>query len=351
MVPGAEKGERESGAGSMRVIEITRPGGPEVLRLAERPLPEPGRGELRVRVTVSGVNRADLLQRRGRYPAPPGVPPDVPGLEFSGEVDRVGEGCRLRSVGERVMGILGGGGYSESVLLPEREAIRVPEKLSLEEAGAIPEVFLTAWDALFLQAGLQAGETVLIHAVGSGVGTAALQLARAAGAITVGTSRTRAKVDRALSMGLDHGLTIDEGASWAEPVHDLLSGRGVDVILDLVGAAYLEDNQAVLSERARWVVVGVPGGGKGTLDLRRMMVKRASLRGTVLRARPPEEKATLAREFERVVIPLFASARLHPVVDRILPATKAAEAHRRMEANRSFGKLLLSWRESESHES
>ncbi len=331
----------------MGVVEIVEPGGPDVLLLTEGARPVPGPGEVRVRVQVSGVNRADLLQRRGRYPPSPGSPENVPGLEFSGEVDQLGAGCRLRALGDRVMGIVGGGGYAEWVVASERETIRVPDGLTSEEAGAIPEVFITAWDALFLQANLRAGETVLIHAAGSGVGTAALQLARAAGAMTVGTSRSPDKVNRAVDLGLDHGVLADSGRDWTEGVRECLDGRGVDVVLDLVGASYLEGNQAILAEGGRWVVVGVPGGARGEVDLGRLMAKRASIRGTVLRARPPEEKAVLARAFERVVVPLFEAGRLRPVIDRVLPVASVREAHREMEENRSFGKLLLQWGESD----
>jgi NADPH:quinone reductase len=330
-----------SGSAGVPCVRIREPGGPEVLVPGTLELPPPARGEVRVRVAVSGVNRADLLQRRGVYPPPPGFPADVPGLEFSGTVSELGPGCRLRAGGDRVMGIVGGGGYAREVVGDERETLRVPEGLTTEEGGAVPEVFLTAWDALFGQAGLRAGEVVLIHAVGSGVGTAALQLARRAGARTVGTSRTPEKVERALAMGLDDGVVA--GEDWPARVHDALGEGGADVILDLVGGAYLEGNLEVLGERARWVVVGVPGGSTGPLDLRRLMSRRALIRGTVLRPRPREEKARLAREFERLVVPGFETGSLRPVVDSVLAARDAPEAHRRIEANETFGKMLLSW--------
>lgn len=329
----------------MKVIEIREPGGPEVLRLAERPLPPVFGDRVRVRVRSSGINRADLLQRMGRYPAPPGEAQDIPGLEFAGIVEAVGPECLLRRVGDPVMGILGGAGYAEAVVVPERATVRVPEGMDLTRAGAIPEVFFTAWDALVLQGGLQAGETVLIHAVGSGVGTAALQLCRAFGARTIGTSRTADKVDRALALGLDLGVVAGEGTNWAAEVRELAGEGGVDLILDLVGAPYIEGNLDALATGGRWIVVGVPGGMKGTMDLRKLMGKRALLRGTVLRARPVEEKIRLAREFERTIVPLFERGLLRPVVDEVFPAAEAAEAHRRMEANESFGKLLLDWDE------
>ena len=327
----------------MKVVTIREPGGPEVLEMSERPEPPLGGDQVRVRVRASGLNRADLIQRKGGYPAPPGVSDDVPGLEYSGTVEEVGEACRLRRPGDRVMGILSGGGYAECLVVPERATIRVPEEVGLTEAGAIPEVFLTAWDALGNLGQLRSGESVLIHAIGSGVGTAALQLARAMGATTFGTSRTRDKVAGALELGLDAGVVADAAGHWVEEVKRRSRGHGVDVILDLVGATYIEWNLDVLGNRGRWVVVGVPGGAKGAIDLRRLMAKRATVHGTVLRARPDEEKTALAREFERTVVPLFERGLLKPVIDRTYSPSQAADAHRRMEANESFGKLMLVW--------
>lgn len=332
----------------MKVVQIVEAGGPEVLKLTERPDPRAGPGEVSVRVHASGINRADLLQRRGRYPPPPGFPADIPGLEFAGKVESVGPGCSLRSSGERVMGLVGGAGYAERVVVSERETIRIPDGMSMEAAAGVPEAFMTAWDALVRQAGLTAGEVVLIHAVGSGVGTAAVQIARALGARTLGTSRTPVKVQRALELGLDHGVVAGSEGEWAAEVERLLEGRGVDVLLDLVGADYLTGNMRVLGRRARWMVVGVPSGSTGTIDLRALMSRRASVTGTVLRARPTEEKAQLARDFERMLVPLFESGRLRPVSDRAFPAASAAEAHRYVEDNQNFGTVALSWEREEA---
>ncbi len=326
---------------SMRAVTITEFGGPDVLRIREMKRPRPGTGEIRVRVRSSGVNRADLIQRLGHYPAPPGSPEDVPGLEFAGEVEALGPGVSLWKEGDRVMGITGGGGYAETVVVHERTAVRVPRGLSLEDAGAIPEVFMTAFDALILQMDLAEGETLLIHAVGSGVGTAAVQLARSCGARALGTSRTREKVDRALRLGLDVGILADD--QWPERVLSATERAGVDVILDLVGAEYLAGNLEVMATGARQVVVGVPSGPRGELDLRHLMKKRGLIKGTVLRARPLEEKIALAREFERRVCPLFDARKIVPVVDRTLPAAQASRAHQVMENNENFGKILLLW--------
>lgn len=325
----------------MKAIKIREPGGPEVLELSEVEPLQPGFGQIAVRVATSGLNRADLLQRMGRYPAPAGAPSDIPGLEYAGVVEEVGPGVSDWSPGDAVMGIVAGGGYAERALAHERTAVRVPRGLDVASAGAVPEVFMTAYDALFRQAGLAAGETVLIHAVGSGVGTAAVQLARRAGARTLGTSRTPGKLARAADLGLDEAVPGDQ--EWPERVRDLTEGRGVDVILDLVGGPYLAGNLSVMATLARQVVVGVPGGSVSEIDLRALMGRRASIRGTVLRARPLEEKAALAREFEARVVPGLEDGSLRPVIHGTFGPEDAARAHRAMERNENFGKLLIVW--------
>lgn len=326
---------------SMQAVVISEFGDPEVLTLRQVDRPVPGPGEILVKVRSSGVNRADLLQRMGRYPAPPGAPKDIPGLEYAGLVEARGPEAEMWEQGDRVMGILGGGGYAEYVAVHERMVVRVPAGLPLEDAGAIPEVFMTAFDALFRQMGLSEGETVLIHAVGSGVGTAAVQLAQAAGVRAIGTSRTRDKVEQALGLGLDVAILGDD--EWPDRVVAASGGKGVDVILDLVGGEYLEGNLRVLAEGGRQIVVGVPSGARGEIDLRLLMGKRALIKGTVLRARPLEEKIALAREFEHRVCPLFAARTVRPVVHAAYPARDAAAAHRSMANNENFGKLLLLW--------
>lgn len=325
----------------MRAIVVREPGGPEVLELVERPLPLPGKEEIRVRVAASGLNRADLLQRQGSYPAPPGSPPDIPGLEFAGVIDALGEGAEGK-VGDPVMGIVGGGGYAEAVVVHGRQAVPIPPNLALRDAGAVPEVFMTAWDALHRQMRLALGETVLLHSVGSGVGTAAVQLARASGARVIGTSRTAAKLDRAAELGLDHGI-VAQGDGWAKRVLDLTGGRGVDVLMDLVGGPYLAGNQRVLAVGGRMVVVGTTGGPRGEIDLRVLMGKRVSITGTVMRARSLEEKIALARDFSAAVVPLFERGVLRPVVDRCYRPDEIGEAHARLGANDTFGKLVIVW--------
>ncbi|HET7322204.1 MAG TPA: NAD(P)H-quinone oxidoreductase [Longimicrobiaceae bacterium] len=326
----------------MRAIVISRPGGPEVLEERERPKPEPGPSQIRVRVRASALNRADLLQRRGGYPAPEGAPADIPGIEYAGEVEAVGEGAGLWALGSRVMGIVGGGAHAEYVCVHEREALRVPHDLGWEEAAAIPEVFLTAYDALFRQLDVQMGERLLIHAVGSGVGTAAVQLARVAGVTTLGTSRTASKLQRAHALGLDIG--IGAGASeWAERVERETGGEGVQAVLDLVGGDYLRGDLRVLAPRGRCAVVGLVAGAKTEIDLGLLLRKRLVLVGTALRTRPLEEKIALAREFSDSALPLFASGRIRPVVERVFPFSEIAEAHRLLETNETFGKVILRW--------
>lgn len=327
---------------TMRAIVMRAPGGPEVLEVRQVPRPVLRDGEVRVRVATSGINRADLMQRRGLYPAPPGWPSEILGLEFSGWVDALGAGVEGFEVGQSVMGLVGGGGYAEYVTVPAGQLLPTPAGLDVVNAGAVPEAFLTAFDALNLQMQITAGETVLIHAVGSGVGTAALQLAHASGARSLGTARTAAKLEAARELGLDEPLHV-EGPGWHERVLSLTSGRGVDVIVDLVGAPYLADNLASLATRGRMIVVGVPGGRAAEIDLRGLMARRASITGTVLRARPDEEKAALAQEARRRLIPQFERKALRPVLERTWMPAQAAEAHAFMEANRNFGKLLIDW--------
>ena len=326
----------------MKSIVITRPGGPEVLAAEERPIPEPGPGEIRVRVQASALNRADVLQRMGSYPAPPGAPADVPGLEYAGEVDAVGEGAGLWAVGNRVMGIVGGGGHAEYVVVHEREAIRIPQNCTVEEAAAIPEAFLTSYDALFRQLDLKVGERVLIHAVGSGVGTAALQLARAAGAVTLGTSRTPEKLKRAEELGLEVGIDT-EREDLAEAVNQATYGSGVHAVMDLVGGKLLEASLRVLALRGRAIVVGTTAGSKAEIDLGLLLRRRLHLFGTVLRSRPLEEKIALAREFSGSVLPLLSSGRIKPVVDSAFRFADIAKAHERMQSNATFGKIVLTW--------
>ncbi|MDP9206608.1 MAG: NAD(P)H-quinone oxidoreductase [Gemmatimonadota bacterium] len=326
----------------MKAIVITRPGGPEVLETQDRPKPEPGVGQIRVRVRASALNRADLMQREGNYPVPPGAPADISGMEYAGEVDALGQSATLWNVRDRVMGIIGGAGHAEYLCVHEREAIPVPRGLSWEEAAAIPEAFLTAYDALFRQLDLRMGETVLIHAVASGVGTAALQLARAAGARGVGTSRSADKLERVKEMGLDLAIDVSSG-SWVEKISAAIGNEKVNAILDLVGGAYLDGNLRVLAQRGRMIVVGLTSGSRAQLDMGLILRKRLTMIGTVLRARALEEKIALARDVSEKLIPLFDAGKLRPVVDRVFSFSEIRKAHELMESNKTFGKIVLSW--------
>ena len=327
----------------MKAVIITRPGGPEVLEVQDRPVPQPGINEIRVRVRASALNRADLLQRAGNYPVPAGSPEDIAGMEYAGEVDAPGEGARLWKKSDRVMGIIGGGGHAEFVTVHEREAMPVPAGMSWEDAAAIPEVFLTAYDALFTRLDLRSGETLLIHAVGSGVGTAAIQLAKLAGARVVGTARSADKLARVKQLGLDTGIDASRG-NWAAQVETTVGQKGVQAILDLVGGNYLEGNLRVLAVKGRIVVVGLTAGSITQLNMGVLLRKRATIVGTVLRARPIEEKIALAREFAERMIPQFESGRLKPIVDRVFGFDQIADAHRLMESNATLGKIVLVWR-------
>ncbi len=323
-----------------RAIRITEAGGPEVLEMGEIDVRDPGPGEILVSVAAAGVNRADTLQRRGFYPAPPGAPKDVPGLEYAGTVEAVGEDVRDHAPGDRVMGIVAGGGMASYVVTHEREAIAVPESMSLETAGGVPEVWLTAYDALFRQAAVGLGSRVLLHAVASGVGTAALQLVRRAGGVALGTSRTAEKLERVKELGLDHAIHVTEG-EFAGVVKEKTGGA--DVIVDTVGAAYLGENAAALAPRGTMVVLGLMGGISGELPLGLVLRKRLTIRGSVLRARPLEEKAALAREFAAAVLPGLADGSLSPIIGDTMPIEEVAEAHRRMDENRTFGKIVLTF--------
>jgi NADPH:quinone reductase len=322
----------------MRAIAITRPGGPEVLAVVERPLPEPARGEVRVRVRATALNRADLLQRMGAYPAPPDAPADIPGLEIAGEVDALGPGVERLAIGDRVFGLVGGGGYAEAIVSHERALARIPDGLSFEEAAAVPEAFVTAHDAIVGQCGLAGGETLLVHAVGSGVGSAAVQLGRALGALTLGTARSSDKLERARALGLDFGIVPDPGFADAVRRHD---PAGAAVVLELVGGGYLAEDLRAVRTLGRIALVGLLAGARTELDLGLVLRRRVRVFGSVLRSRPLEEKLAAMRAFEDRVVPLLARGKLAAVIDTVMDLDAAAAAHARMASNAGFGKIVL----------
>jgi putative PIG3 family NAD(P)H quinone oxidoreductase len=326
----------------MKAVRFTGKGGPEVVALEDVEQPEPSRGEVLIRVRAAALNRADLLQRRGLYPPPPGFREDIPGLELAGEVAGLGEAVTGWKVGDRVMAIAAGEAQAEYAVAHERMLLRVPDGMGLEEAGAIPEAGVTAHDAMFTIGGLRPGAAVLIHAVGSGVATAALQIARAAGALTIGTSRTADKLERAGALGLDHGLLVGTNEpKFAEEVKRLTGRRGAAVILDFVGGPYVAENLACLATGGRLVIIGTLGSHQAPVDLRALMRARGAIFGTVLRPRPLEEKIAATQAFGRDVLPLLSTGRVKPVVDAVLPAARAREGHERLEKNDSFGKIVL----------
>lgn len=324
----------------MRAALISEPGDPDVFEIRELPDPEPGPEEVLVAVHASALNRADLMQRRGGYPAPPGIRADVPGLEMAGVVEAVGDRVRAWEVGDRVMALLGGAGYASKVTVHERQVMAVPDGLSFDEAAAIPEVYLTAFDALFQHCELLPGENVLVHAAGSGVGTAAVQLAAISGCRVYGTAGSEEKLAKAAGLGLDVGINYHD-SDFAEVIAEDTGGAGVNVILDVIGAPYWERNLASLAVRGRMVLVGTMGGGRLETSLGLLMGKRLRVHGTVLRARPLEEKAALTQTFARRHLHHFASGRLVSVVDRVYPLEEVGEAHRYMESNANFGKIVL----------
>lgn len=323
----------------MRAIVLRSHGGPEVLELADIADPEPGPEEVLVAIRSTALNRADLLQRMGLYANPTPEDHEVPGLEFAGRV--VGRGRRVRGweLGDEVMGITGGGAYAELIAVHERQVMRVPGTVGIDDAAAIPEVFLTAWDALFLQGGLTSGRWALVHAGASGVGTAAIQLARAMGA-RIAVTCSAGKVDACRALGAD--LVIDYGADdFVAEVLAATSGRGVDVVLDVIGGEYTNRNLRATASKGRIVQVGLMGGGATPVELGLVLSKRIALIGTVLRARPIEEKIELTQRFAAEVLPLFDGQRLVPIIDSRYPLEQIAAAHERMGSNANVGKILV----------
>lgn len=322
----------------MRAVVISRPGGPEVLEIRDVERPEVVGDYVRVRVRAAGINRADLAQRAGHYPPPAGSPADIPGLEFAGEVEAIGPLVSRWKLGQRVMGLAGGGGQAEYIVVHEGLLVEIPENLDFVQAAAIPEVFMTAHDALFTQAGLVMGERALIHAAGSGVGTAAIQLAHATGASVYGTSRTPQKLERAKALGLEIGLSDQ---NFATEIQQLTHGEGVHVVLDFVGAPYMEQNLKALTLWGRLVFLATMGGAQAQVNLQAVMSKRIQIRGTTLRTRTLEEKLAVTRRFATQVVPLLASGQVIPVVEEVYPLHEVAKAHVAMAENRNFGKIIL----------
>jgi putative PIG3 family NAD(P)H quinone oxidoreductase len=323
----------------MRAIVFDQPGDESVLHIGEVPAPALGPNEVRIRVRATAVNRADLLQRQGLYPPPAGASP-ILGLECAGEIAEVGSAVRGWQVGERAMALLAGGGYAEEAVVDAGSVLRVPAALSDDEAGAFPEVFLTAFLNIFMLGAVPDGGSVLVHGGGSGVGTAAITLCRTAGIRIIVTAGSEEKCARCRAHGADVAINYRQG-DFAPAVRDATGGRGVDVVLDPIGARYLERNLAALGLNGRLVVIGLMGGTRGELDLAGLMVKRQQIIGSTLRARPPAEKAAIIEAFRARFGAALDAGRLHPVIDRVLPLEQAGDAHRLMKASEHFGKIAL----------
>jgi NADPH2:quinone reductase len=313
---------------TMKAIEIAAPGGPDVLRLVERPVPVPRAGEVLVRVAAAGVNRPDIMQREGKYPPPPGAP-DIPGLEIAGET----------SEGARVCALVSGGGYAEYCAVPAVQCLPIPTGVSLRDAGAIPETFFTVWTNLFERGRLQRGERVLIHGGTSGIGTTAIQLARAFGAIAYATAGTPEKCEACIRLGA--ALAIDYKRDDFVAAVKETAGEGVDVVLDIIGGEYLPRNLECLRLNGRLIQIGLMGGSRAAIDLRTVLHKRLTLSGSTLRARTVEEKGAIARALESHVWPLLERGEVRPIVHAEFPLARAGEAHRELESGRVIGKVVL----------
>jgi putative PIG3 family NAD(P)H quinone oxidoreductase len=323
----------------MRAITIASPGGPDVLQIADVADPVPQPGEVLIDIAAAGVNRADLLQRQGMYPPPPGAPP-YPGLECAGRVAALGEGVAGWNAGDQVCALLAGGGYAEKVAVPAAQVLPLPAGVSLTDAAGLPEVACTVHSNVVTLAGLRAGQTFLVHGGASGIGTFAIQLGRALGARVACTAGTPAKLARCRELGADLAINYADD-DFVSAISDFTGGRGADVILDIMGASYLARNVTALAPGGALLVIGLQGGARAELDLNALLRKRASVHATSLRARPAGEKAAIVAAVRDQVWPMISSGQIHPVIDRTLPLAQAAQAHRLIEAGDHVGKILL----------
>jgi putative PIG3 family NAD(P)H quinone oxidoreductase len=337
--PEPEEILRMSIPASMQAVRIAAPGGPEVLDLATLPVPQPGPGELLVRVAAAGVNRPDVLQRLGHYPPPPGAP-DTPGLEIAGTVVAAGAGTNRFRPGDEVCALVAGGGYAEYCLAPEPQALPVPDGLDAVQAAAIPETFVTVWTNVFERGGLGGDDILLVHGGSSGIGTTAIQLARAFGYRVFVTAGGAEKCRACTDLGAEAAIDYRE-EDFVEAVKRLTGGRGVDVILDMVGGDYVQRNLDCLAPDGRLVSIAFLRGPKVQVNLMPMMMKRLTVTGSTLRARPIEEKGRTARALEQQVWPHLAAGRIRPVIDSTFPLAQAAEAHRRIDSGAHVGKIVL----------
>jgi len=323
----------------MTVIEITEPGGPEKLALASRPIPQPAAGEVLIQVAVAGVNRPDCLQRQGGYPPPPGAS-DIPGLEVAGTVAALGEGVDNWMVGDKICALLTGGGYAEYCVAPAPQCLPIPTGLTLQQAAALPETFFTVWSNIFDRGRLKPGEILLVHGGASGIGTTAIQLAKALGSRVLTTVGSPDKVQPCLDLGAERVINYHE-EDFVQVVKSTTNNRGVDVILDMVGGDYVQRNLSALAVEGRLVFIAFLRGAKVELNLAPVMMKRLTVTGSTLRSRPIADKAPIAQALRETVWPLLASGEVRPIIDRIFPLSEVTDAHALMESNRHVGKILL----------
>ncbi|MDR3612549.1 MAG: NAD(P)H-quinone oxidoreductase [Candidatus Obscuribacterales bacterium] len=325
---------------TMQAIVITQPGGPEVLTIREVERPEPSHNEVLIKIHAAAVNRADLIQRAGHYPPPRDVSQVTPGLEFAGEIVKIGKDVFDCMIGERIFGLVGGGAYAQYLTAHPRTLSRIPQQLSYEEASALPEACITAWDAMVSQGQLQTGESILINGVTSGVGTIAVQIAHALNCFVVGTTRSSSKSEKLKQLGLDN-VIISEKVEFADKVKAFTAKKGVDVVLELIGGDYLGEDLLCTAQNGRIILVGLIGGAKTNVDLSKVLMKRIKLIGTSLRARPLEEKIAVAQTFSKSVVPLIAQGKIVPVVDATYDLRDAGRAHEHLAQNSTFGKIIL----------
>jgi NADPH2:quinone reductase len=323
----------------MTVMGISKPGGPEVLLPETRTVPSPGPDEILIKVVAAGVNRPDVAQRTGTYPPPPGAS-DLPGLEVAGEVVALGEGCRKHKLGDKVMSLVAGGGYAQYCIAQDAQAMAVPPALSMLEAGATPETLMTVWHNVFERGALKPGETLLIHGGSSGIGTMAIQLAKAFGSRVIVTVGSKEKADACLKLGADHAINY-KAEDFVAGVKTATSGAGANVILDMVGGEYVERNYDAAAIDGRVVQIALLGGPKATANFAKLMVKRLHHTGSTLRPRSNADKAAMVAAIEAKVMPLLREGRVKPVMDSTFPLERAADAHRRMETSEHIGKIVL----------
>ena len=324
---------------NMKVVEISEYGDADVLDIAERPIPEPASGEVLIKVAAAGLNRADVMQRNGQYPPPPGAS-DLLGLEVSGKIEAVAPDAYGVSVGDEVCALLAGGGYAQYCTAPASSCLPIPKSLNIIEAGAVPETFFTVWTNVFMRGNLKEGERILVHGGTSGIGTTAIQLAAAIGARVCATAGSKEKCDATIALGADYAINYRE-FDFVEEIKTWTSGQGVDVILDIVGGAYVPKNIKCLASEGRLVIIATQGGLKAEINVLPIMLKRLTVTGSTLRSRTVSEKSKIAEELKKHAWPLLDSGEVKPIIDSIFPMAQVREAHRRLESGSHIGKVLL----------